>query len=462
MECCVFEESVHAKQMLLLRAMADGIHPPTPLIFCGLPGTGKHAVLWEYLDYVWKRATQEPGETIRSVCEYSEHFLEHNPNSFGAATTHGAPSQYTHHLQQQQQQQQEEDASVPGIHFGIISSPVHVHFFPGMHGFLTRKIIQSVVKPMLDENSVFANVPFRIVVIDGLENLTSNDQEMLRNLIECPSTSGFSCTCQFIFLCNSSPTAAASYLQSRCTMLRFPKFTKQQTALCLQAHNTALELGLSKKQQTLLLEQAHAHSRGSDFPLVLANAIVASEFNKFQANKELASAMGTNGSRSPILVFQTLPGASTTSGIFSSSSSIQPPSSLSSCPFQLPAQDLHVDELVFHFLLEDYTLRTSNGADLYAKFKDMQKKIHLLLKHFSCREGGLAALIIRKLCTSSILSSKQRTSFLPVLVKFTRQLCLRGIDFQHCFESFCFWIAYLYSSLENTAESCPRDDYSFP
>lgn len=300
-----------------------------------------------------------------------------------------------------------------------------------MYGFSARKVFQSVVKPILDERMVFSELPFRVVVIDNLETLRSNEQEMLRNIVESPSTGLESCTCQFIFVCNTSVTAAARYLWSRCTMLSFPSFDTDTLAQCLKHYNRVFDFRLSANDCAVLVNQHQsASSLGINLPVLLANATIRSEF--YHSNSAIPT-------EDDFIGFGKKPATSSLPSRTTSTSRAPP-------GYQFPVYHAHIETLISSLL---YNFGGCSTQVILGRYQNVQQQIDKLLKHFSCRESLLALMISRKLFSSVrayVLTMEQRVLLLPLTSKLVEQLCVRGVDYQHCMEEFCFQVMSMYSS----------------
>ena len=439
---------IHARQMAILKAIAQGQHPPVPLLLCGPTGTGKHTVLDTYLRMLWKWG----GGKAPSCSDGGGSGSGSSGGSGGRGEDDDnvnlnrfpPPPSETVRSQLDDGRTDPDDAAPP---LTYVQSPVHVYCDVRHGGFLTRRILQTLARPLLSENAVHAK--FRVVVLDGVEAMHLGDQELLRNLVERPSTANASNTCQFVFVCNSSGNTPAAYLRSRCLVLAFPAWTRHQLqqGLGMQVKQHRLELNAS--QQTALVEE-HVSATTSvspitiaerGMPVLLANAIVRAAWHEQRGSGGGGGRKRTSAA-AKVVVFPNappatpaMPTAAAAAAAAARESIPMPPP-----PYQACALDVHTNRLCWMML----DVASHDGGNNMALVETMQRQISLLIAHTQGREQAFCAVLMRRVGQVLLQGvwTEATAAVVDAGIRLSHELRVRGVDAQLCTEAFCFAVLH--------------------
>lgn len=111
----------------------------------------------------------------------------------------------------------------------IKQSPYHIIIEPKNTG-IDKYIIEEIVKEYAQQSLLCfeqVRVPYRVVLINNVDNLSHYAQASLRSTMEQYYT-----TCRFI-LCSKQPSKLLDPLRSRCNMIRIPKPTEDELFMYL-------------------------------------------------------------------------------------------------------------------------------------------------------------------------------------------------------------------------------------
>lgn len=106
----------------------------------------------------------------------------------------------------------------------IKQSPYHIIIEPKNTG-IDKYIIEEIVKEYAQQSLLCfeqVNVPYRVVLINNVDNLSHYAQASLRSTME-----QYYSTCRFI-LCSKQPSKLLDPLRSRCNIIRIPKPTEKE------------------------------------------------------------------------------------------------------------------------------------------------------------------------------------------------------------------------------------------
>jgi len=149
------------------------------------------------------------------------------------------------------------------VEISILSSPHHIELNPGDAGSRDRDVVQEIIKeiaasaplPTSSSGDPSDWKPFKVVVLNEVDNLSKEAQHALRRTMEKYIT-----TCRIMMTCNNACRVIAP-IRSRCLCVRIAAPSAEQIAMVL--HQTARKeaLTLPNELAERLALQAHGNLR---------------------------------------------------------------------------------------------------------------------------------------------------------------------------------------------------------
>ncbi len=118
------------------------------------------------------------------------------------------------------------------------------------------EVIRTTVKEFA-RMATISNVPFKILVLDEADNMTSDAQHALRRTME-----RYTDTCRFILSCNYSGKIIEP-IQSRCAVFRFVRHSDEDVGEYLDYIAAQEKVGLAREGKKAILEMAEGDMRAA-------------------------------------------------------------------------------------------------------------------------------------------------------------------------------------------------------